>query len=655
MKLNKINDQSPHMKITNRIILGLILITAVILRFYRFHEIPFMHDEFSALFRTDFKSLRDLIENGIKIDGHPAGIQIFLYYWTMLFGKTEWIVKLPFAVMGVLSVWLVYMVAKKWFNETSALISAAYLASIQYTIMYSQIARPYISGLFFSLLMVLFWTDLMNQNIKNFWKKASFYILASVLCAYNHHFSLLFVVITGISGIFLIPRKFIYHYIFCGILIFLFYTPHLGIFFYQLNTGGVGGWLAKPEKSFLIDFLFYIFNYSAISVLLAMGLVLAGFLVIETRQKRKTQYLLFFVWFTLPLLIGYIYSISINAVLQFSVLIFSFYPLFFILFGHARNQKPMINLLIVVIILTTNIVSLITVRDHYNLFYNSSFEKIVVNHAENKKMYGNITSVIDSHKKITQYYLQKHNADSSFIWFDSFSNEAEFMHFLNNESLHNNYFYFGAWSSNKPNTIPVIRHYFPEIVEEKNYFLGSSYLFRKGENHKAAYSEVLDFTSLPSEYWYSINPQNVSDSVGFDDTRSYFMSSELEWSPTYTRNLTELITHENNYIDVSVKAKSEGEFNEVLLIATLESEGEVVHFSGATFNLFDAPEIRTENWITVFHSLKLADINLKYDDLMLKVFVWNNGRNNFYMDDFSIDVRQGNPFIYGLYEPLPLR
>ncbi|MCA1758857.1 MAG: hypothetical protein LC658_03725, partial [Bacteroidales bacterium] len=59
-------------KITNNNILILILITATILRFFNFNEIPFTHDEFSAIFRTNFKNFAELIEKGVKIDGHPA-------------------------------------------------------------------------------------------------------------------------------------------------------------------------------------------------------------------------------------------------------------------------------------------------------------------------------------------------------------------------------------------------------------------------------------------------------------------------------------------------------------------------------------------------------------------------------------------------------
>ena len=58
-----------------------ILVVAFLLRFFDLFNIPFTHDEFSTLFRTNFSSFSELIEKGVKIDAHPAGLQVFIYYY----------------------------------------------------------------------------------------------------------------------------------------------------------------------------------------------------------------------------------------------------------------------------------------------------------------------------------------------------------------------------------------------------------------------------------------------------------------------------------------------------------------------------------------------------------------------------------------------
>jgi hypothetical protein len=641
------------MRLTNWTILILILGVSTILRFYRFQGIPFMHDEFSAFFRTEFNSFNDLIEYGVRPDGHPAGIQVFLYYWIKFFGKAEWIVKLPFAVMGVLSVLLVYLVSRKWYNETVSLICASFIAGLQYTVMYSQIARPYVSGLFFSLVMVYFWSNLMRTPSRKFMLNGIFYALAAALCAYNHHFSLLFAAIVGISGLFIISRRFLLRYILLGLIIFVLYIPHLGIFRDHLETGGVGGWLSKPDTSFFADYLYYIFNYSTFSVLLALVIILAGFYHLQKKSVILKNYLLFGAWFLLPLLIGYWYSVNFNPVLQYSVLLFSFFPLLFVLFGHIPSQKPHINLLLVIIILTVNILTLITERRHYSIFYESPYENIVTDYKKAKQQNNSIIPIIDSHKKITRYYLEKHKADSAFTWFDSFANEAEFIKFLKEYSTKTDHLYFGAFSSNKPNSVSVILRYFPVMVEQNNYYGGSTWVFSKTGLPGPASVTYLNFDTTIPEGWHSVNDEQVLHSKGFDDSHSYLMDSLLEWSPTFSVPLSQIISHHNNVIDISIETKTKPEISEIILVATLESEEGVLHFGGAEFNSFKDPHYTSDDWYSVHHSLKLSDINLDYSNVLLKVFVWNKGRNRFLIDNFKINVREGNPVIYGLYEKIP--
>ena len=69
---------------SNQWILLIILVISAVLRMYNFSDLPFTHDEFSALSRLDFDNFSALIHEGIKIDGHPAGVQVFLFYWTKI-------------------------------------------------------------------------------------------------------------------------------------------------------------------------------------------------------------------------------------------------------------------------------------------------------------------------------------------------------------------------------------------------------------------------------------------------------------------------------------------------------------------------------------------------------------------------------------------
>lgn len=133
--------------------------------------------------------------------------------------------------------------------------------------------------MFFSLIMIYYWTLIIKTSEKNFFKNICLFVLASTICAYNHHFSLLFAVIVGLSGLFMIKKKYVVKYIISGLVIFMLYIPHLSIFFYQLNIGGIGGldgWLGKPTNDFIIQYIWYILNFSTFSILMTLSIIAFG-------------------------------------------------------------------------------------------------------------------------------------------------------------------------------------------------------------------------------------------------------------------------------------------------------------------------------------------------------------------------------------------
>ena len=99
------------------ILIGIIILVAAVLRLWKLGQVPFMHDEFSALLRTRFDNFHDFIQQGIMPDSHPIGVQLFLWGWVKLFGWSAFWVKLPFVLMGIGSIYLIYLIGRQWFNR----------------------------------------------------------------------------------------------------------------------------------------------------------------------------------------------------------------------------------------------------------------------------------------------------------------------------------------------------------------------------------------------------------------------------------------------------------------------------------------------------------------------------------------------------------
>ena len=192
----------------------LVIIIASILRIHNYADWSLSNDELSAMARLQFQSFAEMIEKGVRLnDMHPVGVQTFLWFWTHLFGISEAAFRLPFVIAGITSVIIFYLIAKLWFNRTSALFSLCLFSILQFPILYSQLARPYSPGLFFSLLFVLAWTHLLftdkTVSVVNPLKRKWFviFILAGLGCMYTHYFSFMFAGIVGLTGIFFLNKK----------------------------------------------------------------------------------------------------------------------------------------------------------------------------------------------------------------------------------------------------------------------------------------------------------------------------------------------------------------------------------------------------------------------------------------------------------------
>ena len=122
----------------------------------------------SAINRLQYDNWSDLIDKGVMSgDMHPAGVQVFMKGWSLLFGMNEGPMRFPFVILGVLSILLVYKIGLKWVNKSSGIYAALLLSLLYFPIMNSEFARPYSPGLFFQFAggLVLFEDIIRRKEI----------------------------------------------------------------------------------------------------------------------------------------------------------------------------------------------------------------------------------------------------------------------------------------------------------------------------------------------------------------------------------------------------------------------------------------------------------------------------------------------------------
>jgi hypothetical protein len=611
-----------------------------------------MYDELSAWARTDFPGFHGLIEKGVKVDGHPAGIQVFLFYWRMIVGDSEAAFKFPFLVMGVLSIWMLFRIGKKWFNNTVGYMVASFVAVIQYMVMYSQIARPYVSGLFFSLMMVWCWSNfLFSEPGKRKNTHVAGFILFAALCSYDHYFSLLFAFIVGVTGLFFLKKENWKQYLVSCAIIILLFIPHVSITIYQLGVGGVGGWLAKPSPHFFIDYWNYIFHFSWLFKGLAIILIVMSFIFYDQPGKEKHRFrLIAAVWFLTPLLIGYFYSVYRNAVLQYSVLIFTFPYLLVILFSFYKNLKPVYNYAIVALILVTGITTLVFTRHHYDLFYRQPVEQLVKNAIQTThELKGkSIAGSINEPRKYAGYYLQKFDANDTWNYWPEqklYSTQQQRAYL---DTLKADYFMAG----NLPGEfMMLVRKKFPyEIKSEKGFTYHFSCFAKTPIDYPAINESVFrDSLNLrkPGKRW-EVNAAMIRlDTIEGMPVLTF--DTGHEFGLKFAASLDSITNSAHNILNISMKTGDLHTSNQAVMVVSIdEGNKNYLYHEKLITDYADISGVNAE----VIYSIGLRDLGFDISGKTLSVYTWNKSKDVFEIRSMTMEIETGNPEIYGLIEKI---
>ncbi|MCI5057493.1 MAG: glycosyltransferase family 39 protein, partial [Flavobacteriales bacterium] len=344
------------------IISSLIILIAAGLRVYCLN-FDFMHDELSALTRLSFADLGSLIKGGIEIDGHPAGVQVFLYYWTNIFGTSKVMVRLPFVLSSILSFFIIYRLGLLWNARNMALGLMAFMSTSQYFLTYGSIARPYATGLFLSLALLLLIYELNRKGSLLYGLLLTFVLAATM---YNHYFSFLQAVLIMVFGFFkVLPqnRKIVVGSFLGACLLFV---PHISVTLKQFSIGGLD-WLDAPRLTFIWSFFKYLCHYNWILVFV----VLCSFFLSWTIGEKWLLLL-----FVIPFCIIFSYSYFIKPIIQFSSLLFCAPFLLFGVFWSFERLNPKLLISMVFVLLGLGLYSLIYSRKHFQVIKKQAFASV---------------------------------------------------------------------------------------------------------------------------------------------------------------------------------------------------------------------------------------------------------------------------------------
>jgi uncharacterized membrane protein len=170
-----------------QILLSLTLIGAI-LRFYHLGFNSIWLDEASTL-NFAIKSIPDIWQATTAGEFNPP-----LFYWTehvmLVFGNSEVVLRFIPALLGVLTIPLIYLAGREFMDRNTGIIAAAAFAFSPFLLYYSQDARAYSMMLFFiTFSMVFYFRALKTNDILNW---VLFGIL-SALAFWSHFYALVII------------------------------------------------------------------------------------------------------------------------------------------------------------------------------------------------------------------------------------------------------------------------------------------------------------------------------------------------------------------------------------------------------------------------------------------------------------------------------
>lgn len=203
-------------------------------------------------------------------DTSPPLYYILLHWWIHLFGISEFSVRFPSAILGCLSVFMMYKIGSQLFDNYTGIFSSLLMAFSVFHIQYSQEARTYSLTVLLTLFSMYFFIKLLREMS---YINLIGYVIFSILLIYSHIYGLFIIIAQNIHFIVLSlisrePRKLnIIKWSSTQSLLILLFAPWISTFANQVAKVQEDYWITKPNIATII---FSFKTYSSESILLLL-------------------------------------------------------------------------------------------------------------------------------------------------------------------------------------------------------------------------------------------------------------------------------------------------------------------------------------------------------------------------------------------------
>ncbi len=278
-------------------------------KFYYLPEESIYGDEAYSIYHAQkpLSELRDLFLH----DQNPPMQIVTLHFWMMIFGVSDFSAKSLSVILSVLCAIVLFFFSKKFLNKEATIIVCLLFLLSNVQLFYSHEARVYPLVQFLCISSFYFYFDILNKPTKG---KVLLLALVNFLLLFSHYLSI-FILLTQFLCVWMYVgknRKAVIHYLVSGFLVVALFLPWAKVMFANLPKSG-SFWLEAPhfgELKFFIfwlngnEFLFYIFSTIILSSVVMIFLNKRFQFFIKEFDVKI--YIIFLVWYLLPIALDYI-------------------------------------------------------------------------------------------------------------------------------------------------------------------------------------------------------------------------------------------------------------------------------------------------------------------------------------------------------------
>lgn len=241
------------------------------------------------LIRFDFSKIWELT----SADVHPPLYYFSLKLWSLVFGSSDFSLRMMSAFFGALAIIVIFYLVKSKFNLKTANFATLLLSVSPFFIRYGQEMRMYTLSVFLMTLATYILFKAIDSNSRKYWL---FYGLTISLGMWTHYFTA-FAWLAHLVFLFFHYRKEIFNrnIIYSYLLAILVFLPWLPILFAQTKRVQSGFWIPPVSLTTLPSFFYHAFfsestwyAFLPIKIITSLSLIVIAYITYRKLKKTKS-------------------------------------------------------------------------------------------------------------------------------------------------------------------------------------------------------------------------------------------------------------------------------------------------------------------------------------------------------------------------------